>query len=135
MLQVTHNVSTAGHLGINKTRSRILCRYYWPGVLNDVANHYGTCEVCQRILGGNHRIRAEIIPMPLVEKPFQLIAMDIVGPLPRNRIRAEIIPMPLVEKPFQLIAMDIVGPLPRSKANGVGMAASSIDQQVYPDYL
>ena len=35
--------------------------------------------------GGNHRIRAEMIPMPLVEKPFQHITMDIVGPLPRSK--------------------------------------------------
>ena len=26
------------------------------------------------------------------------------------------VPMPLIERPFQRIAMDIVGPLPRSKA-------------------
>ena len=31
VLQITHDVPAAGHLGINKTRSRVLCRYYWPG--------------------------------------------------------------------------------------------------------
>ena len=48
VLQIAHNVPTAGHMGIDKTRRRILCRYYWPGVLKDVANHYRTCEVCRR---------------------------------------------------------------------------------------
>ena len=85
MLQIAHDVPTAGHLGINKTRRRILCRYYWPGVFKDVANRCRTCEVCQRIPRENHQIRAEMIPMPLVEKPFQRITMDIVGPLPRSK--------------------------------------------------
>ena len=84
-LQIAHDVPAAGHMGINKTRSRILNRFYWPGVFKDVADHCRECEVCQRSPGRRDRIRAEMIPMPLIEKPFQKIAMDIVGPLPRSR--------------------------------------------------
>lgn len=56
VLQLAHDVPAVGHLGINKTRSRVLCRYYWPGVFKDVANHCRSCEVCQRNPGGNCRI-------------------------------------------------------------------------------
>ena len=73
-----HDVPAAGHLGINKTRSRILHRFYWPGVFKDVADHWRQCEVCQRSPGRQVQIRAEMIPMPVIEKPFQQIAMDIV---------------------------------------------------------
>jgi hypothetical protein len=50
-----------------------------------VADHCRQCEVCQRSAGRRDRIRAEMIPMPLIEKPFQRIAMDVVGPLPTSR--------------------------------------------------
>ena len=84
-LQLAHDVPAAGHLGVNKTRTRILHRFYWPGVFKEVADHCRQCEVCQRSADRRDRIRAEMIPMPLIEKPFQRIAMDIVGPLPRSR--------------------------------------------------
>ena len=48
VFQIAHE---AGHLGINKTRSRVLCRYYWPGVFKDVANHCQSCKICQRSPG------------------------------------------------------------------------------------
>ena len=53
-------------------------------MFRDVANHYCTCEVCQRAQGKRYGARAEMIPLPLIEKPFQRIAMDIIGPLLRS---------------------------------------------------
>ena len=85
VLQIAHDVPAAGHLGINKTRCRVLGWFYWPGVFKDVADHCRQCEVCQRSRGRRDRVRTEMIPMPLIEKPFQRITMDIVGPLPRSR--------------------------------------------------
>ena len=84
VLKLAHDIPAASHLGINKTKDRVLQRYYWPGVFRDVANHCRTCEVCQRAQGKRYGARAEMIPLPLIEKPFQRIAMDIIGPLPRS---------------------------------------------------
>ena len=84
-LLLAHDVPATGHLGVNNTRTRILYRFFWPGVFKDVADHCRQCEVCRRSAGRRDWIRAEMIPMPPIEKPFQRIAMDIVGPLPRSR--------------------------------------------------
>ena len=84
VLRLAHDIPMAGHLGITKTKDRILQRYYWPGVFKDVAEYCRTCEVCQRS-HPRKPARAEMIPMPLVSKPFQRIAMDIIGPLPRTK--------------------------------------------------
>ena len=74
----------AGHLGIWKTRSRVLHHYYWLGIFKDVAAYCRTCEVCQSTQ--TRRLpRAGMVPMPLVAKPFQRIAMDFVGPLPQTQ--------------------------------------------------
>ena len=84
VLRLGHDVPMAGHLGIRKTRSRIMHRYYWPGIFKDVAAYCRTCEVCQRTQT-RRPPKAGMVPMPLVAKPFQPIAMDFVGPLPRTQ--------------------------------------------------
>ena len=80
------------HPGINKTRCRVLGQFYWPGVFKDVADHCRQCEVCQRSPGRQDRVRTKMIPMPLIEKPFQRIAMGIMGPLMKKPIWQQIYP-------------------------------------------
>ena len=84
VLHLAHEVPMAGHLGITKTKDRILQRYYWPGIFKDIAQYCCTCEVCQRSTP-QKPLRAEMIPLPLISQPFQRIAMDLVGPLPKSR--------------------------------------------------
>ena len=84
VLRLTHDIPTAGHLGVTKTRNRMLQRYYWPGVFKDVAEYCTTCEICQRSRG-RRPARAPLVPMPLINKPFFWVAMDIVGLLPKTR--------------------------------------------------
>ena len=74
----------AGHLGIKKTTDRVIQRYFWPGVFKDVTQYCRTYEVCQRAQT-RKPVRAPLIPMPLVKIPFQRIAMDLIGPLPRSK--------------------------------------------------
>jgi len=84
VLHLAHTIPIAGHLGKKKTVKRISKRFYWPTLYRDVADFCRSCEVCQK---ATHRRvpRAPMIPLPVVEEPFQRIAMDIVGPLPRSR--------------------------------------------------
>ena len=80
VLRMAHDVPMAGHLGVTKTKD------YWPGVFKDIADYCRSCEVCQRSQP-RHAKRAEMIPMPLMSRPFQRIAMDLVGPLPGTQRR------------------------------------------------
>ena len=84
VLRLAHDVPMTGHLGITKTKDRILQRYYWPGIFSEVARYCKSCEVCQKSQP-RRPARAEMVPMPLVPLPFQRVAMDIVGPLPRTK--------------------------------------------------
>ena len=85
VLNLAHGVPTAGHLGITKTKDRVLQRYYWPGVFKDVAKYCRTCDTCQQCQPRGTQVKAEMIPMPIISQPFQRIAMDIVGPIDRSR--------------------------------------------------
>ena len=84
VLQLAHDVPMAGHMGITRTKDRLLQRYYWPGVFTDTANYCRSCEVCQKS-NSKCPTRAKMVSMPLIEQPFQRIAMDVVGPLPRTQ--------------------------------------------------
>ena len=84
VLELAHTIPLAGHLGKKKTADRVVQRFYWPTVHQDVAKFCRSCAACQKSSHGRIR-RAPMIPLPVVGEPFQRIAMDIVGPLPRNR--------------------------------------------------
>ena len=56
-----------------------------PGIFRQVANYCKTCDICQKGQRRRHLRQAEMISMPLIDQPFQRIAMDVVGPLPRSR--------------------------------------------------
>ena len=83
VLTTAHSIPLAGHLGKRKTADRILQRFYWPGVHNDVVTFCKSCIECQKL--GRQKVgRAPLVPLPVIQEPFTRIAMDIVGPLPRS---------------------------------------------------
>lgn len=84
VLELAHNVPIAGHLGKEKMRQRVLCRFYWATVFRDIENFCQSCVTCQKATHRGVR-QAPLIPLPVISVPFSRIAMDIVGPLPRSR--------------------------------------------------
>ena len=72
-----------GHLERRKTASRILQRFYWPGIFHNVSEYCRSCTECQKSLPQGIK-KALLIPLPIMDIPFKRIAMDIVGPLPRS---------------------------------------------------
>ena len=84
VLETAHQIPMAGHMGRKKTLSRILRRFFWPGVYNEVAELCRRCPECQRVARHQH-CKSPLMPLPVVGKPFEKIAMDLVGPLPRSK--------------------------------------------------
>ncbi len=84
VLSLAHHIPMAGHLGQRKTVERILQRFYWPTVFEDVKQLCQSCDECQKTAKGKKQ-RVPLIPLPIIREPFERIAMDIVGPLPRSR--------------------------------------------------
>ena len=85
VLQLAHEIPLAGHLGRKKISQRILQRFYWPSLFKDVTAFCRTCERCQK-MGHQRRIPVPLVPIPVIDEPFQRVVMDIVGPLPRSRM-------------------------------------------------
>ena len=53
-------------------------------MFEDVKQLCQTCSECQKTAVGKKQ-RAPMVPLPIIREPFERIAMDIVGPLPRSR--------------------------------------------------
>lgn len=82
LLGLVHSDSWAGHLGINKTKSRLLNDYYWPMCFKESENWVRSCNVCQRTGRPNEKLKAPLVQVPLIGEPFRRLVVDIVGPLP-----------------------------------------------------
>ena len=83
ILKIAHKIPMGGHLGHNKTTQRILMHFYWPSLFRDVREYCRSCERCQKA-GGRKSGKVPLISLPIMSVPFERIAMDIVGPLPKS---------------------------------------------------
>ena len=84
ILHTAHDITMAGHMGVRKTKQRVLAHFYWPGVFHDVAQYCRDCPACQMMDKGKEQRKAPLIPMPIIDTPFKRIGIDIVGPMARS---------------------------------------------------
>lgn len=78
------NPITGGHLGIFKTYHKILSKYYWPGMKSDISRYVNRCKICCE-QKPEQRMKAGMMgTKPKVERCWQYVATDIIGPLPRS---------------------------------------------------
>ena len=84
VLKLAHEIPLSGHLGKEKTRKRILRRFFWPSVYRDVERFCASCPVCQKTAPRGSD-KAPLVPLPIISEPFRRIGMNIVGPLPRSK--------------------------------------------------
>ena len=89
VMRLAHESEMSGHVGINKTKERIMREFYWPKINEDVKKYCMECEFCQQV--GKPRHEPNKVPLrPIgVEKfqPFDKIVVDFVGPLPITKSR------------------------------------------------
>ena len=84
LLTVAHAIPLAGHMGIEKSRERLLAHFFWPNIYEDVRNFCNSCPECQKSTGKVLDPPAKLQPIPPMGLPFRKIFIDIVGPLPRS---------------------------------------------------
>ena len=83
VLRLAHSSLQAGHFGVKKTFARINLHFLWPRMWGDVKQFIRSCEGCQKA-ARNSNSRAPLQPLPCVGEPFEKVAFDMVGPLPRT---------------------------------------------------
>ena len=68
-------------MGIKKTADKIQSAFYWPGIQGDVARYCKSCDVCQKTVNKGSVPKVPLEKMPLINKPFKRVAIDLVGPI------------------------------------------------------
>ena len=82
LIQMAHDRS--GHFSVAKTRSILNNRFTWPGMSTDVRTYIMSCIRCKKFNKHTHK-PAPYHPRPVITEPYDEIALDIIGPLPRSR--------------------------------------------------
>lgn len=85
VISENHATPTAGHLGIHKTYHRLALHYFWPGMHGDIVKFVSSCPTCLAYKLPNHTTLGEMGRPKQCSRPFQMISIDFVGPLPSSR--------------------------------------------------
>ena len=83
VIGLAHDTVISGHLGITKTKNRILSHFYWPGITGDVSRYCQSCEICQKNYMSKPP-KAPLVNLPIIDTPFARVAIDLIGPLPKS---------------------------------------------------
>lgn len=81
---IRENHDRSMHFGVDKTVDRIKQRYFWPRLATEVREYIQNCNTCKEVKGAS----VPIVPLRgdqrITTHPWQIIAMDFIGPLPRT---------------------------------------------------
>ena len=81
ILQYFHKSLCTLHQGVSRMHLLMKHRVYWKGIFNDITEYVANCKNCQ--LGKATPNKKEgLMQLFPVNNPFEIVHMDIVGPLP-----------------------------------------------------
>ncbi len=84
IMREAHDAQYSGHVGQTRTYENIIRHYWWPGVSGDVNEYVRTCLACQRNKPANQRPGGLLQPLPIPNKPWESISMDLITQLPET---------------------------------------------------
>ena len=83
VLHLCHDVVSAAHQGIARTKERIRHSFYWYGMSRDIKKFVNGCAVCNQNKAAHKKNK-----FPLVQNhaglPLEKIHVDFIGPLPES---------------------------------------------------
>nr|XP_034194813.1 uncharacterized protein LOC117611033 [Osmia lignaria] len=82
ILKENHDSKLSGHYGFNKTYAKVKEQYFWPSMKPDIRKYIQSCHSCQMNKTNFKPIKQPMEITTTAEKPFEKLAIDIVGPLP-----------------------------------------------------
>ncbi|KAG8710817.1 hypothetical protein FRC09_020926 [Ceratobasidium sp. 395] len=86
ILEEGHDLPSKGaHAGFARTYNCIHSTYYWPKMAKDIKHYTRTCDICQKTKPRRHGEEGYLQPIPIPEKPFQVISIDFIMDLPKSQ--------------------------------------------------
>ncbi|GFX12248.1 retrovirus-related Pol polyprotein from transposon opus [Trichonephila clavipes] len=81
VLKLAHTSVFSSHMGLKKTIERIKYSFFWEGLKADVKKFCESCKECQLTRSVRIKDRPPITPVARPELPFQVVNMDLIGPI------------------------------------------------------
>lgn len=85
IIEEAHLPPTSGHMGIYKTVARIQDKCFWPKQRNDVIQFIRNCSKCSAYKPEQRAPVGLMASHPKATKPWVIISMDLMGPLPHTK--------------------------------------------------
>jgi hypothetical protein len=84
LLEAAHDSRYGGgHFDFRRTYAQLKTKFVWPRMAEDVREYCKTCRTCQLRNAGRKRV-GPLQPIPIPSTKWELMSMDIVGPLPKT---------------------------------------------------
>ncbi|MCO5571291.1 hypothetical protein L7F22_025029 [Adiantum nelumboides] len=83
VMEEIHVPPYAGHRGIDATIKGVEIFSYWPTFRGDVDAFVRACVICQKVKFVRQKAPRLLQPLPILDKPWESIAMDFIFDLPR----------------------------------------------------
>lgn len=84
-IQFAHNPSLSSHPGLGKTLEKLKRTYFWPKMGRQVIEFIRDCSTCKETKAPNVTLRPPMGRQVTVERPWQRIYVDLLGPYPRSK--------------------------------------------------
>lgn len=85
ILQEVHDAPTGGHLGMEKTLTRLGKLFWWEGIRAETQQYVGSCVACQSNKASNQKPAGLLHSLPIPTRRWEQVSMDFVGPLPATK--------------------------------------------------
>ena len=77
-----HDGHLGGHLSARKVTSKMIQKYFWPDMLQDIKTWCKNCKICSSRKNTIKSQIAHLKPIKPPKSPMEITAMDVIGPLP-----------------------------------------------------
>lgn len=85
LLEEHHDTFVAGHFARDKTFEAVSRNYWWPSLYRDVVSYCQSCPHCQRSKSSTRKARGKLMPLPVPNNPWEVLALDMMGPFPTTK--------------------------------------------------
>jgi Reverse transcriptase (RNA-dependent DNA polymerase)/RNase H-like domain found in reverse transcriptase/Integrase zinc binding domain/Chromo (CHRromatin Organisation MOdifier) domain/gag-polyprotein putative aspartyl protease/Integrase core domain len=84
IIREAHDAPYSGHVGRARTQELVSRTFWWPGLHTEVTEYVRTCDMCQRNKASNQLPGGLLQPMPIPDRRWQSVTMDLITALPRT---------------------------------------------------
>lgn len=84
VLRERHDHPVSGHFGFSKTLDSIRRDYFWHGMRKYISEYCASCAECARAKSSRHKPYGLLKPLPIPEKPWTSLSMDLIEQLPES---------------------------------------------------